>query len=181
MNAIAVFPDHGHVRFSTKRGSVVVAFHLSNFVPFSTHAIHIHEYGDLEHGCASLGAHYNPTRQQHGSIVSHSRHAGDLINNFITDQHGNFDFEYIETSFSVGDIVGRSVVIHQFMDDLGLQSMYNIPYSTMEDSILRMLCRDRGYTNLKNKKERIQKLERESLMTGNAGSRLTCAVIGRSL
>ena len=180
MNAIAYFENHGFVSFSsTAKKSCLITFRLHSFQPFSTHAIHIHEYGDLRQGCSSLGGHYNPHNQTHGNILSNERHVGDLINNFTLDKNGNFEFEYIDPSISINDIIGRSVVIHENLDDLGLKSLYNIPYISLDDCTLRLLCKQRGYTNLKTRKERIDKLERESLITGNAGLRLACAIIGK--
>ena len=52
------------------------------------------------------------------------RHSGDLINNIHTDRDGNFNYEYNDSRLQLfGDvdstIIGRSVVIHQGIDDLG--------------------------------------------------------------
>jgi Cu-Zn family superoxide dismutase len=118
--------------------------------PNQTHAIHIHEFGDLRRGCDSLGLHFNPTNETHGSIFyDMPRHAGDLINNLTFDKSGNFLFEYKDQSISLypsnKSIIGRSIVIHEKEDDLGLGQ-----------------GKDR----------------QESLKTGNAGKRICCAVIG---
>ena len=53
-----------------------------------------------------------------------NRHAGDLINNLKFDQGGNFKYEYEDSSISLYNyskcILGRSIVIHDGIDDLGL-------------------------------------------------------------
>ena len=154
MKAICIIPSHGRVSFSQccrKHKRVTVSIDLSNFSPHATHAIHIHEFGDLTDGCKSLGPHYNPTNDTHGSIKfpDEPRHAGDLINNFTTDDKGQFVYSYIDNKLSeidFNDIYGRSIVIHNGIDDLG---------------------RGRG------------KDKAESLKTGNAGTRLACGIIGR--
>jgi len=127
-----------------------IVFNLSKFGANETHAIHIHEYGDTTDGCTSLGLHYNPYDTTHGSITdpNRERHAGDLINNFTTDKNGNFNFSYIDdlvTLFGENSILGRSVVIHDGIDDLGL---------------------GKG------------KAKKDSLISGNAGSRMACGIIG---
>ena len=152
--AICIIPSHGRVLFSyccQKHKLVRVTFDLFNFSKNATHAIHIHEFGDLSDGCKSLGPHYNPANETHGSIdfPDRPRHAGDLINNFTTDMEGCFSYSYIDDKLSnidFSDIYGRSIVIHDGIDDLG---------------------RGRG-------KDKV-----ESLKTGNAGSRLACGIIGR--
>jgi len=89
--------------------------------PLKTHAIHIHEFGDLRDGCTSLGPHYNPNNTTHGSILyDMQRHAGDLINNITFDKDGNFDYEYEDSLVNIKEILGRSIVIHSKIDDLGL-------------------------------------------------------------
>ena len=105
---------------------------------------------DTSDGCKSLGGHYNPLNNTHGSfsLPEHPRHAGDLINNFKTDKNGSFHFQYEDetiTLFSEDTILGRSVVIHKDSDDLGL--------------------------GVGNKRK-------ESLISGNAGKRIVCGVIG---
>jgi len=182
MSAVAVLSNHGTVRFEKKGNKrTLVIFDLKNFKPFSTHAIHIHEYGDTTDGCASLGGHYNPEKKTHGSLIAKERHVGDLINNFTTDAEGRFHLEFLDHSIhNVQDIYGRSVVIHYLEDDLGLGMYENRPYSTLPDPLLMNLCKERGYTGVKSRQERIRKLESESLVTGNAGKRLVCGVIGIS-
>ena len=70
-----------------------IRFKQSKHDPQS-HAIHIHEYGDLTNGCKSTGEHYNPTNDFHGSysFPMSPRHAGDLINNFRLNENNIFIF-----------------------------------------------------------------------------------------
>ena len=180
MNAIAVFNEHGAVKFEQMENNhCLLTFHLTNFKPFSTHAIHIHEFGDTTGGCSTLGGHYNPDNKNHGNLLSTQRHVGDLINNFTTNEQGNFSLQFYQSRLKVENIFGRSVVIHELADDLGLGSLYGIPYHCMTNNMLYALCAERGYKGLTTKSDRIAKLEKESLITGNAGKRLACAVIGR--
>lgn len=149
MKAICILPNHGYVIFSQccKKHTVKVHFKLHGFMSNATHAIHIHEFGDLSDGCTSLGPHYNPDNTTHGSreIPENPRHAGDLINNFTTNEDGEFKYTYIDKLLSIDDIVGRSVVIHEGIDDLGV---------------------GKGSS------------KKESLVTGNAGNRICCGIIG---
>lgn len=117
-----------------------------------THAIHIHEFGDTRDGCKSLGAHFNPYRDTHGSRdYDMPRHAGDLCNNITFNQSGIFKYMYNDDLLSLFSpegqnisIVGRSIVIHEHPDDLG-----------------------RGNNE-------------ESLISGNAGNRINCGIIAVS-
>lgn len=151
--AIAVFNDRvkGTVTFVQKdiTGPVWVKFDLKQLPKNKKMAIHIHEFGDLSNGCKSLGGHWNPFNKQHGSVWVDiiNSHAGDMINNLISDYRGRFVYEYVDHRICLkgsveNTIIGRSVVIHKGVDDLGLG---------------------------RNKNTKI---------TGNAGERLDCAVIG---
>jgi Cu-Zn family superoxide dismutase len=153
-NAIATIESNkvnGYVFFHqcNPANPVSVVFRLSG-PKNETHAIHIHEYGDLRKGCDSLGPHFNPTNTTHGTIMFNmQRHAGDLINNLKFDKNGNFEYNYQDNMISLYNyskcILGRSIVIHEGVDDLGLGE---------------------------------GKYKEESLKTGNAGKRIACAVIG---
>lgn len=145
---------YGYINFHqcNKFSPVQIIFRLKGD-PYRTHAIHIHEYGDLSNGCDSMGFHFNPLQTTHGSrMYNMPRHAGDLINNIRFDQFGNFSYEYEDSSISLFDeknmsIIGRSIVIHEGEDDLG-----------------------RG----------IGDKQKESLISGNAGKRINCGIIGIS-
>lgn len=145
MKAIATFEGniYGFVLFAQKSNHTRVHIHLHG-LDQKMHAIHVHEYGDLRDGCKSLGGHYNPTHQHHGSIMIDPihRHAGDMINNIQPNKDGIVDVSYNDNLLVVKEIFGRSVVIHHGVDDLGLGD------------------------------------NKESLITGNAGKRLACAIIG---
>jgi|694.fasta_scaffold103421_5 Cu-Zn family superoxide dismutase len=164
-----------------------IFFTLKGFEPFGIHAIHIHEFGDLTEGCKSLGGHFNPTQTAH----SHSGqgHAGDLFNNFQADPKGNFIYCYKTRALSldgINNIIGRSIVIHKFVDDLGLMGRFDEQgiftlYEKMSENDLRTLYKQLGYTpDTSNTLEIIQRLKKESATTGNAATRIACAIVGWS-
>lgn len=144
---------NGYVFFDQSNSTSPVRVEFSINGPRNqTHAIHIHEYGDLTRGCESLGSHFNPTKKTHGSIYVHNmeRHSGDLINNITFNNEGKFYFVYDDHSISLYptsnlSIIGRSIVIHEKPDDLGMGTGIH---------------------------------KEESLKTGNAGKRICCGVIG---
>lgn len=173
MKAIAILNSKGRVNFLQTSNGVIIKFNLTGFSPNSIHAIHIHEFGDMSNGCISLGGHYNPEGKHHGHWSSCCRHEGDLMNNFKADRFGNFSWSYIDPYLSVQDILGRSVVIHELEDDLGKQN-----YENLDDKTLNSLCELNGYLGLKTRQDKIKKLNDGSLLTGNAGKRMDCAIIG---
>lgn len=166
--AIALLHNHGSVIFGTDH----MIFSLYGFRPNETHAIHIHEYGDMTNGCVSLGGHYNPTNALHG------RHAGDLIFNFTANERGQF-YLLRAHHFALEDIYGRSIVIHAFPDDLGVQGDDVFEYSIMPADEVNTLCRTLGY-NEPDIREKRHRLQKESLLNGNAGKRICCAIIARA-
>lgn len=129
--AIAVFSNNvkGSVFFHQCKPNmpVFVRFDITSLPKNKKMAIHIHEFGDISDGCFSLGGHWNPLKKEHGSIWidSTNSHAGDLINNLSSDMKGEFKYTYYDDRINLkGDvldtIIGRSVVIHKGIDDLGL-------------------------------------------------------------
>jgi len=140
-NAIAIFDTRniqGNVKFHQceNTNETLVIFNISGLVPGKIQACHIHEYGDESHGCKSLGAHWNPEGTTHGHTCMsiprvkydcsyYESHAGDLLNNIKADDQGLFRFRYMDPRLKLkGDvsesIIGRSIVIHDGIDDLGL-------------------------------------------------------------
>lgn len=117
----------GVVRFSTESedktslGCVVDGV-IDGLSP-GLHGIHIHECGDISKGCESLGKHYNPRNVRHGSPDNtiDQRHAGDL-GNIDADSSGRAKFRFTDHVISVGDIIGRSIVVTEQADDFGCGS-----------------------------------------------------------
>ncbi|KAF9976207.1 hypothetical protein BGZ73_008989 [Actinomortierella ambigua] len=87
------------------------------------HGFHIHEFGDNTNGCMSAGAHYNPFGKTHGAPTAQTRHAGDLGN---IESSGEKDKAVLVLEDSqvklIGphSVIGRTVVVHEGEDDLGL-------------------------------------------------------------
>ena len=144
--------DHPHIKgiveFEEKGTKVVIKGNLkSTKYKNSSHGIHIHEAGDLSEKCMGACAHFNPYNKQHGGPTSKERHVGDL-GNIRFDARGVAKFRMEDSLVKLrgtkANVIGRSVVIHEDMDDLGM-----------------------GNHN-------------DSLTTGHAGKRITCAVIGYS-
>ncbi|XP_031727312.1 extracellular superoxide dismutase [Cu-Zn]-like [Anarhichas minor] len=76
-------------------------------------AVHIHQYGDLSRGCDSTGGHYNP------HAVHHPNHPGDFGNFEPQEGKINTMMESEATLFRELSVIGRAVVVHEKMDDLG--------------------------------------------------------------
>lgn len=98
-------------------GTVIVG-RITGLEP-GEHGFHIHEFGDLTDGCESAGGHYNPDDVDHGDLEN--GHVGDL-GNVTADTNGVADFTLIAKRVDlIGErsVVGRSIVIHSDVDDLG--------------------------------------------------------------
>ena len=174
MNAIAyfdpkVFPISGTVKIHQcgKDHPTHFRLDLEGLKPDTIHAIHVHEYGNISGGCHTAGGHYNPEHCTHGSYIipNKPRHAGDLINNIKANENGKVRLEFFDEKANLlgkDNIIGRTIVIHVGIDDLGVGGL--------------------EFTKCKNGKifyEVVnEQVHAESLKTGNAGGRMGCAVIG---
>uniref|UniRef100_K4GA65 Superoxide dismutase [Cu-Zn] n=1 Tax=Callorhinchus milii TaxID=7868 RepID=K4GA65_CALMI len=108
----------GRISLSQEQGGgLSLSFSLSGFAPGgAAHGIHIHELGDLGGGCNTLGGHFNPHSTRHGS------HIGDL-GNFRPDSEGKILQRLSDLHLVLlgpESVLGRSIVIHEHEDDLGL-------------------------------------------------------------
>jgi Cu-Zn family superoxide dismutase len=115
----------GAIEFSenVEGDNVLVEVNLTGLPPNSKLGFHVHEAGDLTDGCKSACTHFNPYKQNHGSPKSKIRHVGDL-GNLITDSNGTCTVKFYDSMIKLSDetqnIIGRSIVIHEKEDDLGL-------------------------------------------------------------
>ena len=113
---------YGYVLFTQEDDGVVVRvdmFKKNNIGKESYHGFHIHASGDIRRGCDSCCKHYNPKGNQHGGLFDENSHAGDL-GNLKFDTKGNCKDVFKTKKFNVQEIIGRSVIVHQNPDDLGL-------------------------------------------------------------
>lgn len=84
------------------------------------HGMHVHEYGTLEDSCRGTGRHFNPQDKDHGSPFDDERHVGDLGNIFFANSTALVESHDRQASLNgPNSIIGRSLVIHQRLDDLG--------------------------------------------------------------
>lgn len=113
----------GTVIFTQKDYYVHITIDIKGLSKNHLHGFHIHESGDLREGCKSCCAHYNPHNTEHAGL--NGGHAGDL-GNIKTDKNGDCKMSINTTKFIVDEILGRSIIIHEDKDDLGL--------GTFEDS-----------------------------------------------
>jgi Cu-Zn family superoxide dismutase len=110
----------GTVTFEQKGDSVSVSGEITGLTP-GLHGFHVHEFGDNTNGCTSAGGHFNPSNKVHGAPEDEIRHVGDL-GNVKADDNGVAKIDIKDALIAlngVNNIVGRSLVVHEGVDDLG--------------------------------------------------------------
>ena len=114
----------GTVSFRQEGNTVVVMSQLSGLTP-GPHGFHVHEKGDCSAPDAmSAGGHFNPTGKPHGHPEHAERHAGDMPQ-LIADAKGNTRQMDRLSGVSIGDFIGKSVIVHVGPDDYKTQPTGN--------------------------------------------------------
>lgn len=89
--------------------------------PIGPHGFHIHDGSECADNQAEpfamAGGHWNPTNQPHGN------HAGDFP--VLFSNHGVAIMHFFTDRFTVADIIGKTVIIHQNPDDYRTQPAGN--------------------------------------------------------
>ena len=81
--------------------------------PTGYFGMHIHEFGNCALPFDQTGNHYNPTNQPH------PLHAGDLPP--LLSNEGYAWTAFFDGRFSISEIIGKSLVIHDMRDDFTTQ------------------------------------------------------------
>lgn len=111
---------HGTVRFFPRCGGTMVVADVRGLPDTETgfFAFHIHEGTDCRGaGFSDSGGHYNPCGR------AHPCHAGDLPPLLACD--GRAELAVLSGRFTVNDILGRTVIIHDNPDDFRTQPSGN--------------------------------------------------------
>lgn len=127
IEAIAVLNNleqkvQGTVKFIEEGKNVRIDIDLKGLTP-GLHGFHIHETGNLLDKCASCKSHFNPYHRNHGGPNTKERHIGDL-GNILADSKGIVKQTLYDSMIKLrgtkSNIIGRSVVVHQDEDNLGI-------------------------------------------------------------
>ena len=139
----------GVVKFRQKdfESKTYVEGEFSGLKVNAKHGLHIHAFGDLTQGCTTAGPHYNPFNKDHGGRDGENRHVGDL-GNVESDANGNAVFKHDLDIMLMGMycVIGRSCVLHEGEDDLGLGNHNDS--KTTGHSGARIACGIIGFTSL---------------------------------
>jgi len=118
----------GTVSFTQHGDKVVVDADISGLAP-GEHGFHIHEKGDCSApDGTSAGGHFNPNGQAHGNPAEPHHHFGDMPM-LTADASGHAKLHVELTSITLqegaGNIIGKSVIVHQKADDYQTQPTGN--------------------------------------------------------
>lgn len=99
---------------------------------------------------------------------------------------GRFQYEYSTFKLALHgplSVLGRSVVVHKFQDDLGLEGIIRgntfTSYDSMTTEQLKWIVGTLGYEDVsQDRSSLLGKLKKESKTTGNASTRLAGTIIG---
>lgn len=117
----------GNAVFTEEDGAVTMVVVLDGLTE-GEHAIHLHEKADCSAADgSSAGGHWNPTNQPHGKWGSpDGYHKGD-IGNLQADANGNATITMTTDEWCIGcgdankDILGKSIIVHEGIDDFVTQ------------------------------------------------------------
>lgn len=115
------------------------------------HGFHIHQYGDLRNGCVSAGPHFNPYHHAHGGLESPSTHRHLGDLGNIISKNGKAKETLYAPHLKLKN--GKTAIIGRMI----------VVHENQDDLGLGT-----------------GKLKKESLITGNAGKRIACGIIGLS-
>ncbi len=118
----------GVVNFTQLGDKVLVDADIAGLTP-GEHGFHIHEKGDCSAtDGTSAGGHFNPNGHAHGNPATPEHHVGDLPM-LTADASGHAKLHVELTSITLqegaGNIVGKSVIVHQKVDDYQTQPSGN--------------------------------------------------------
>ena len=99
------------------------------------YAMHIHENGDCSDHFMNAGDHYNPTQ------MLHPQHSGDALP--LLANQGYAWLAFYDKRFTIPEIIGRSVIIHQNPDDFVSQPAGNSG-ARIGCGIIRLVNRKKG-------------------------------------
>lgn len=108
------------VRFFQRTNGVIVEAEVTGLPRTETgfFAFHIHDGTNCEgYGFPNAGSHFNPGRTRHPS------HAGDLPP--LLADHGSAYMKVLTGRFHVGEVIGKTVIIHAEPDDFCSQPSGN--------------------------------------------------------
>jgi len=109
----------GVANFTLTDEGVVVSIDAHALDP-GLHALHIHEVAKCEGAFNSAGAHFNPTKKEHGHRNPKGSHLGDL-GNVNVDEFGDLNTKILVQGLTLvrGNtaIYNRSIVLHESADD----------------------------------------------------------------
>ncbi|AWH23755.1 superoxide dismutase family protein [Stenotrophomonas sp. YAU14D1_LEIMI4_1] len=121
----------GSVTFKVVDGKVHVSGQISGLKPGSEHGFHIHEKGDCSAPDGmSAGGHFNPGKQDHGSVAAAPHHGGDMPNIKADDKGVATIDGPVSSNVNIGkgddfDIIGRGLIVHADADDYKTQPTGN--------------------------------------------------------
>lgn len=114
----------GVVTFQDVPGGTIVSVNITGLPPYrpamenqppiGPHGFHIHENGTCEIGdpndpFQAAGEHWNPYNQPHGN------HPGDFP--VLFSNSGNASMHFFTNKFTVNQVVGKAIIIHENPDD----------------------------------------------------------------
>lgn len=118
INGNADYPDlSGIIYFfkTTFNGILINAevFGLPDSGKSDFYGMHIHETGDCTPPFDNTGGHYNP------NSLPHPQHAGDMPS--LISSNGYAWMIFFDNRFTIEEIIGKSIIIHQMRDDFTTQ------------------------------------------------------------
>jgi len=112
----------GELTVSNEGDAIHITGDITGLVPGKEHGFHVHEFGKCElPDFKSAGAHFNPTKAQHGE------HLGDLPN-AKADENGHATINafvkgpnLVDKDGAPSEIIGKALIIHAMPDDYKTQ------------------------------------------------------------